>query len=41
MPLAWHHTTQWDWCLPEDKKKEMKPFFIDEKCYKFAQFLIG
>ena len=21
--------------------KKIEPFFIDEKCYKFAQFLIG
>ena len=23
MPLAWHHTIWWDWCLLEDKKKRI------------------
>ena len=25
----------WDWCMSEDIKKEIKPFLIDEKLYKF------
>ena len=25
--------------MSEDEKKEIEPFFIDEKKYKFAQFL--
>ena len=31
MPVAWHPTRWWDWCMPEDEKKEINPFFIDEK----------
>ena len=31
MPVAWHPTIWWDWCLSGDKKKEIKPCFIDEK----------
>ena len=41
MPLVWHHTTLWAWCLPKDETKEIEPFFIDEIYYKFALFLIG
>ena len=26
MPASWHATRCWDWCKPEDKKKEMEPF---------------
>ena len=22
MPIAWHPSRWWDWCMPEDKKKE-------------------
>ena len=22
IPIAWHRSTWWDWCMPEDKKKE-------------------
>ena len=33
MPATWH-PTRWDWCLPEDKKKEIEPIFTDKvgKC---------
>ena len=31
MPAAWHPTRWWDWCMPEDNKKEINPFYIDEK----------
>ena len=27
-PAAWH-PRWWDWCFPEDEKKEIKPFFIE------------
>ena len=30
MPVAWHSTIWWDWCMSKDDKKEIKPFFIDE-----------
>ena len=26
IPVAWHPTSWWDWCVPEDKKN----IFIDE-----------
>ena len=34
MPTTWHPTRWWDWCLPEDKKKETDPIFTDKvgKC---------
>ena len=37
MPLAWHPTRWWDWCMPQDekmkKKKEIEPFFVNKnKC---------
>ena len=22
MPIAWHPSRHWDWCMPEDEKKE-------------------
>ena len=22
LPIAWHPSRWWDWCIPEDKKKE-------------------
>ena len=22
MPIAWHRSRYWDWCIPEDEKKE-------------------
>ena len=31
MPEEWHATGWWDWYMPEDEKKEIKSFFIDEK----------
>ena len=30
MPVTWHPTRQWDWCLSEDEKKEMVAIFTDE-----------
>ena len=34
MPVAWHPTRLWDFCLLEDKEKEINPIFSDkvEKC---------
>ena len=34
MPAACHPSRWWDWCLPEDWKKEIEPIFTDkvEKC---------
>ena len=37
MPLAWHPTRWWDWCMSQDekmkKKKEIEPFFVNKnKC---------
>ena len=31
MPKAWHPRRWWDWCMPEDEKKEIKQFLTDEK----------
>ena len=25
MPVAWHPTRWWDWCIPKDEKKEREP----------------
>ena len=30
MPVAWHPTRWWDWCNPEDEKKEIEPTFTDK-----------
>ena len=38
IPVACHPTRQWDWCMPEDKKKEKEPFFIDERSIKLLNF---
>ena len=27
--VAWHSTRWWDWCIPEDEKKEVKSVFTD------------
>ena len=34
MSVAWHPTSQWDCCMPEDEKKETDPIFTDKvgKC---------
>ena len=29
MPVAWHPTRWWNWCLPEDEKKRVEPIFTD------------
>ena len=36
MPVPWHLSKWWDWCMSEDEKKEIEPFLIDEKQYKGA-----
>ena len=33
MPIAWHSSRWWDWCVPEDEKKET------EQSWKFFFFL--
>ena len=30
MAIAWHPKRWWDWCYPEDEKKEIERIFIDE-----------
>ena len=30
MPVVWHPTRQWYWCLPENEKKKIKPIFTDK-----------
>ena len=30
MPAAWHPNRLRDWCMLEDKKKEIDPIFIEE-----------
>ena len=39
MPVAWHPTRYWDWCLREDEKKEIDPVFTDKfgKYYKLVE----
>ena len=34
MPVTWHPTKSWDWCLSEDEKKGIDPIFTDNvgKC---------
>ena len=34
MPVAWHPKRWWDWCFPEDEKKEIDTIFTDKvgKC---------
>ena len=27
MPVAWHSDRWWDWCVPEDEKKELEKYF--------------
>ena len=28
MPIAWHPSRYWNWCVPEDKKKETEKNFL-------------
>ena len=28
MPIAWHPSRWWDWCVPEDEKKETGKLFL-------------
>ena len=30
MPVAWHPSRWWDWCMTGDEKKERNPMFIVE-----------
>ena len=30
MLVAWHSSRWWDWCMSEEKKKEIDPMFIEE-----------
>ena len=30
MPVAWHPSRWWDWCMSEDEKKKIDPMFIEE-----------
>ena len=30
MPVALNPTRWWDWCLSEDEKKGIEPFFADK-----------
>ena len=29
MPIAWHTKRQLNFCMPEDKKKEIEPIFTE------------
>ena len=28
MPIAWHPSRWWDWCVPEDEEKEMEKLWV-------------
>ena len=28
MPVAWHPSRRWDWCVPEDEKRETVKLFL-------------
>ena len=28
MPIAWHPNRWWDWCVPEDEKRELEAWFV-------------
>ena len=28
MPIAWHPSRWWDWCVPKDQKKETEKLFL-------------
>ena len=28
MPIAWHPSRWWDWCMSEEEKKEKENFFL-------------
>ena len=30
MPVAWHPTRWWGWCMSENEEKEIDPMFIEE-----------
>ena len=29
MPIAWHPSRRWDWCVPKDEKRETEKIFFD------------
>ena len=29
MPIAWHPSRWWDWCVPADEKKEIEKIFFE------------
>ena len=28
MTIAWHPDRYWDWCVPEDEKRELEAYFV-------------
>ena len=28
LPITWHPSSRWDWCVAEDKKKETEKLFL-------------
>ena len=34
MPIAWYPSRWWDWCVPEDEKKEKKIVEVTDSCFK-------
>ena len=32
IPIAWHPSRWWDWCMSEDEKKRQKNFFYHLIC---------
>ena len=37
MPVAWHPDRWWNWCVPEDEKKELELRVIAETGYALPQ----
>ena len=40
MSIAWHPSRWWDWCVPEDEKKETEKIFLTTSYTEIKNVLI-
>ena len=40
MPIAWHPSRCWDWCVPEDERKKTEKLFLTILCSEMKNVLM-
>ena len=38
LPIAWHSSRWWDWCVSEDEKKETENFFLPSDMLRLKMY---